>query len=629
MALLTRWWRRKAQDADTPTPPDSAAPAGADVRADVRAWCAIVTRQTQERLVTHGAQATRTWVTQHIDASSADLQAGWRLASAQLWLLDKQPDAARAELETAIGLSSEPGLFHYELARVCLAQLDLLAAVDCLQLAVTLMPQDARAWLELGKVQLKLDCDRDAVTSLQTADRLLDGEDLVVSDQADVEGAATTRRMALDCKLALANAYLATDHMPDTAATLRAALRLAPDSVDILTRLANVELLLENDQLAADLYQRVVDAQPDVAPEVRLNFGFAKTYLGRWEEARDDFAKVLAANPAHPIARWYLCQNDLALCNWQAGWQHYGVRHTVSAVHVRFMPFRPWHGENLPPGGLLLILAEEGIGDEVMFAACFQQAIARAGRCIIECDRRLVGLFSRSFPGAIVVGKGRTDDISWLDKLPTPSHQVLCGDLPRHFRASQADFDNPRPYLQADQTQVDFWRRKLDREIGPGLKVGISWRGGTAKTRSRARTLPASRWGPILAVPGVEFISLQYGQVDADLADFKRLHGRRIWHFEQAHENYDHTAALVQALDLVITVCTAVVHLGGALGQRVWVLTPYSASWRYTAREAKMPWYAHVHLFRKTHLDDWEPVCHQVALALAELTKSVTPDTKD
>jgi hypothetical protein len=296
----------------------------------------------------------------------------------------------------------------------------------------------------------------------------------------------------------------------------------------------------------------------------------------------------------------------------------------VSAVHIRYLPFRPWQGERLEQG-VLLILAEEGIGDEVLFSSCYQQAIDRVGTCIIECEQRLASLFRRSFPTAIVVGKARSDDVSWLDNLPTPTHQVLCGDLPRFFRSSAADFAAPKPYLAADVTEIEHWRRRLKSEFGDGLKVGISWRGGTVRTRGRARSLPIVQWAPILAVPGVTFVSLQYGEVGADLAQFESCHGVKVHHYDEAHIDYDRTAGLVGALDLIISVCTAVIHLGGALGQEVWILTPFSASWRYTAHEVRMPWYRSVRLFRKTALDDWDPVCVELAVALEKMTSSVSP----
>jgi hypothetical protein len=312
------------------------------------------------------------------------------------------------------------------------------------------------------------------------------------------------------------------------------------------------------------------------------------------------------------------------MCRWTIGWANYGVRHAVSAVHIRYLSFRPWQGDRLEPG-VLLILAEEGIGDEVLFSSCYQQAIDRVDKCIIECEQRLASLFRRSFPTAIVVGKVRSDDVSWLDKLPTPTHQVLCGDLPRFFRTSAADFAAPEPYLAANSDEIEHWRKRLNSEFGGDLKVGISWRGGTARTRARARSLPIADWAPILAVPGVTFISLQYGDVGTDLAEFESCHAVKVHHYDEVHVDYDRTAALIGSLDLIVSVCTAVVHLGGALGQNVWVLTPFSASWRYTAHELRMPWYRSVRLFRKTAVDDWGPICAKLAVELENVTNSVTP----
>ena len=157
-----------------------------------------------------------------------------------------------------------------------------------------------------------------------------------------------------------------------------------------------------------------------------------------------------------------------------------------------------------------------------------------------------------------------------------------------------------------------MWRGRL-AALGSGVKVGISWQGGTMKTRRPLRSLLLAQWLPILRAPGVNFVNLQYTDCSQEIAEFKSETGIEVVDWQDARDDYEHTAALVSALDLVISVCTAVVHLGGALSKPVWVMAPYSPEWRYGIAGEKMPWYPSVMMFRQPRYGAWEPVIERVA----------------
>src|SRR5262249_2441794 len=149
------------------------------------------------------------------------------------------------------------------------------------------------------------------------------------------------------------------------------------------------------------------------------------------------------------------------------------------------------------------------------------------------------------------------------------------------------------------------------------LKVGISWRGGTDRTRKGARSIPLDMWRPLLELEGVRFISLQYGEVKADIERANASLAQPIVHFETAEiGNFDHLAGLVSALDLVISVQTAIVHLSGAIGKPCWVMVPFAAEWRYGAAGDSMPWYSSVKLFRQEMRGDWDGPLTRVASEL-------------
>ena len=150
--------------------------------------------------------------------------------------------------------------------------------------------------------------------------------------------------------------------------------------------------------------------------------------------------------------------------------------------------------------------------------------------------------------------------------------------------------------------------------------MGLSWRGGTARTFIGRRSLSLETLFPVLSVPGVRWVNLQYGERATEIAELQATQGIEIADWPEAIDgDYDETAALVGALDLVISVCTSVVHLTGALGKPAWVMTSYVPEWRYGLHGEAMPWYPTVRLFRQTELGVWESVIANVAVELRQM----------
>jgi len=134
--------------------------------------------------------------------------------------------------------------------------------------------------------------------------------------------------------------------------------------------------------------------------------------------------------------------------------------------------------------------------------------------------------------------------------------------------------------------------------------------------------MPLNALVPLLRLPAVHFVSLQYTDSSAEIDAFGRETGIRINHWPEAIADYDETASLVSALDLVISVTTAIVHLSGALGKAVWVLVPATPEWRYMSAGSSMPWYPSARLFRQSALMQWAPVVEQVRAELSALISS-------
>jgi tetratricopeptide (TPR) repeat protein len=345
--------------------------------------------------------------------------------------------------------------------------------------------------------------------------------------------------------------------------------------------------------------------------DARAKLALVLVEQGRIGEAESELATVLAADPRHIDARWHLSTARLLRGDFAAAWPDYESRLERSDAHPRPYRYPRWDGRALADG-TLLVYAEQGMGDEILFASCFEDAIARAGHCVIECEPRLERLFARSFPHARIVGCKFQSAPDWLAGGPAVTAQIPAGSLPSLFRDRAGDFRAHRGYLFADPERMAAWSARLG-SLGTGPKVGIAWTGGSLKTRSTIRSLALAQWVPILRATGVQFVNLQYIDSAREIAELGLRHGLNVHHWPEALDDYDETAALVGALDLVICVTTAVSDLAGALGKPVWVMVPASPEWRFQLEGETMPWYPSMRLFRQQRLHDWQQVIEQVA----------------
>ena len=221
---------------------------------------------------------------------------------------------------------------------------------------------------------------------------------------------------------------------------------------------------------------------------------------------------------------------------------------------------------------------------------------------ILECDARLYGIFKRSFPEITVYPARFEKSPEWVDSQDFDAW-CLIGSLGWHYRVNDGDFLGT-PYLKACPERKKHWKSELDK-LGNKKKVGIAWNGGLKDTFKTRRSLDLEQLLPILT-QDCTFISLEY-KTPHELADFEQEHGIKIHHFPEATESkdYDDAAALVDELDLVISVQTAVVHLAGALGKRCWTLIPNKPNWRYAS--PRFMWANSVELFRQGKTWD-EPI---------------------
>lgn len=362
-------------------------------------------------------------------------------------------------------------------------------------------------------------------------------------------------------------------------------------------------------------YQAALSRNPNDA-DILNDLAIAQQDCGHLSEALALYERALILRPEFPQARWHRSLALLAKHDFTTGWNDYDLRFLSQIPSARRIPLPRWDGRPLPQGHLL-IYAEQGLGDEIMFASCIPDVLHHVKSCTIECAEKLAPIFMRSFPATRVVGTNQSHDVDWIEPLLPIDAAIPIGSLPQFYRRSLESFPRHAGYLRACDEKTSRWHTQLT-ELGAGLKIGISWRGGSKMSRTGLRSIPLAQWLPILSIPGAHFVSLQYTDCRDELAQLHSQHGITITHWQAAIDDYDETAALVAALDIVISVQTAVIHLAGALGKRCWVMVPAAPEWRYGSAGTEMPWYPSVKLFRQQDLEHWDELINRIAVKLAQ-----------
>jgi tetratricopeptide (TPR) repeat protein len=502
------------------------------------------------------------------------------------------------------------------------------AALECFQHAVESRHDDVNALVNQGDIQAELGRHEDAADCFELALAF-------ASDSVDaLLGLARLARDAGDETRALAHLQHAARIAPHSAepyfelgrtykrggdtkaavASYGRALEIDPDHFGSCVNTGLLHLAQLGDACSArQFFEHAVRLRPD-SVAAQANLGLALQELGQFETALEHYNRLIEMYPDVVEYRWNRGIALLSHGDFANGWNDYELRHVrAGRSFARRFPFAEWDGTALS-GRHILIYGEQGVGDEIMFASCVSDVLRGAQGVVIECDRRLAPLFRRSFPAARVHGAARDGQRDWLKTFPELSLQIAAGSLPRFFRRNQSEFPQHDGYLAPDAARRAYWQTRL-AALGGGLKIGIGWHGGTLNTRRELRSLALADCLPLLQRKDCEFICLQSGDCSAEIAA-ARERGARLHWWPEAVRDIDELAGLISALDWVVAADSTIVHLGGALGQKVWVMLSASPEWRYLWRGERMPWYPALRLFRQQRAGDWQPVVETITAAL-------------
>jgi tetratricopeptide (TPR) repeat protein len=411
--------------------------------------------------------------------------------------------------------------------------------------------------------------------------------------------------------------------------TLRGAIYRMPDQPMLWNSLATV--LAEEGRAEESLvfYQEAQRLDPKFA-RAWHNLGYTYSHLGRLPEALSAYDSAIAlTKSAHEriesVHSRSVCL--IGMGRLAEGFKEYEIRHAPEfrawLLHYTKAPL--WRGEDLD-GKRILIAGEQGLGDELMFANILPDlahAVGEEGKLQIAVDPRLVPLFQRSYPKAEV---GLYDDASldgrpvrlfhWARENGDPDFYAPMGTPLHLLRKTVADFPG-EAFLKADPQKAAAFRARLQAS-GPGPYIGICWRSMVMGAKRGKYYSPIDAWGPVLTLPGVTFVNLQYGEVASELAIAREKFGIDIVNFDDLNlkDDLDGAAALTEACGLVISAPTAAAAMAGALGHETWFLVA-SRVWPQLGTE-HYPWYKSTRVFACEKFADWNGLMPKVRNALQD-----------
>ncbi|CAG9218501.1 Flp pilus assembly protein TadD [Paraburkholderia tropica] len=343
-----------------------------------------------------------------------------------------------------------------------------------------------------------------------------------------------------------------------------------------------------------------------------------------WDEAERAARAACEYAPNEASSRFNLAILQLLRGDYAEGWAGHELRWRGSRELASGRPAfaKPqWHGEPLA-GRTLLLWGEQGMGDLLQFARYVPMLAERVhregGKLVWNSFPQMGALLSRSFAGHVDLYCSGGP----VEALPPHDCEVSLLSLPFLFDTRDDTLPGPTGYLTADPARAAYWRERLAADAGPRrLKVGLAWTGSLTHQRNPYRRVGLERFAQAFAgmASDVAFYSLQPGaQADVEAA---RAAGFAIADYSAEWPNFDETAAFVDGLDLVISVCTSAAHLAGALRKRAWVLLDVNPHWVWQLDRRDSPWYPNTTLYRQKQFRDWTPVLDAVSADLAALAR--------
>ena len=332
-------------------------------------------------------------------------------------------------------------------------------------------------------------------------------------------------------------------------------------------------------------------------------------YQKRFDEALKSYDRAIQLKPDYAEAYWNKSIFKLRLGKYEEGWQLYEyrqIREDTKNNYKKF-PVPLWLGNEPIENKVILILQEQGLGDSIHFCRYLLMLESQNPKEIIfMVQKPLLSLFS-NFDKKIKI-------LEQDKPLPHFDYYSPLMSLPLAFKTNVETIPANIPYLAVDDVKNKYWQDRLGKQTK--VKIGIVWSGSTIHKKDHNRSLMLNQLASLLELP-FEFHSLQKEIRYGDQKTLKAY--KALYQHQHDLNDFSDTAALLNQMDLIISVDTSVAHLAGALGKKVWVLLPFMPDFRWLLNRDNSPWYPTIRLFRQPKIDDWESVIQQLIIELKKL----------
>lgn len=501
-------------------------------------------------------------------------------------------EEALADFDRCVALQPASAAVHYNRGAALRALRRPVEALASFERAIALSPDFAEAHANRGAILTDMKRHEEARASVARALQL----DPQNAEALNIYGVA-----------------LCASNRPDEALTVFGkAVALKPEHADAYHNRCVALCDLNRLEEALESYDRAIALKSDFA-DAHNNRGNLLKDLNRLSEALESNDAALALKPEFPEYLYNKSLSLLLLGRLEEGFALYEQRKNKAAPTVSHSFSQPlWLGDRSLAGKTLFVYWEQGFGDIIQFCRYIPLAEQRGAKVVFAVRDALKHLMRTLSPTVTIIGEKEAP-------LHFDYHCPLL-TLPLAFKTVLDTIPAKTPYLRADPERIERWRERLGRD---GFKIGLAWRVSSVKG-GRRRALPLPVLFELSQIPNVRLISLQKNEGAEDIAALPR--DMRVETlgaaFDSGSDAFADSAAVMENLDVVISVDTAIAHLAGALGRPVWVAHQHVPNWRWMLERGDSPWYPTMRLFRQPTRDDWTSVGAAIAAELAARLES-------
>lgn len=518
---------------------------------------------------------------------------------AKVFCMQKKIDDATALLEQRIELGHSDAELHFQLGQCYQQKEEWEKAAAQYKRTVELDPNNLNAHLYAGAAYEKTNQIIAAITAFHKATRM--------------------DPTLFEAWHQLGSLYRHIERLEDAVPAYRKAMKLRPQSAHVIMDLANTLNMLNHNDEALELYKTIIEQNPS-ALSALYNFGFTLKKMGKLKEALQIYQEVLSKKPDYAPVHFSLSSIYLTLGDFERGLPEYEWRWKAYNETKQRDAIPLWNGEQLT-GKTLLVCAEQGLGDTLQFVRYLKLLKAKYPhiKLVLETQSALAPLLRLQPYIDHVIARNT--------QRPRCDYQIPLMSIPLQVQTRLETIPADIPYIAADEERIAFWKEKLSTDSN--FKIGICWQGNARyatlalRKAVAAKSLDLQSLKPLSELDGVSIYCLQQvdglDQVtDCDFTDKLIFFDTE---FDSKYGSFMDSAAVIQQLDLVISVDTAPCHLAAAMNIPTWIMLPFPADWRWLLERSDSPWYPTVRLFRQPSAGDWNTPLSEM---LSELKKKLS-----